>query len=166
MKRLLSLPKRSILIILLSAIMMIFSACSADEAKRNNEYFDKLDSLSDTLVMKSRELNSARDAWDFKDKKSTEEYIAKISEVEKAYSDIRQIPSTKSYEDTDKSIKENCDLALSALAGYKSAAQNAYDTKDDTIYTQNSAKYYEDYNTAYEDILSSVSYIRTANKKS
>lgn len=145
---------------------MIFSACSADEAKRNNEYFDKLDTLSDTLVMKNRELNTARDAWNFKDKKSTEEYIAKITEVEKAYSDIRQIPATKSYEETDKSIEENCDLALSALAGYKSAAQNAYDTKDNSIYEKNSGEYYETYNTAYEEILSSISYVRTANKKS
>lgn len=160
MKRIFSLFKRSLCMMLLAAMMFVLSACSAEEAKLNSEYYDELNSYTDTLLMQNRELTKIKEKWDYKDKKSTEAYIGKLSEIEESLSKIRNLTPTEKLAETDESLKKMCDEALASVALTKSTVQNAYDTKDKAIYDKNDTVNSESYSSAYNEIIDSAASVR------
>lgn len=160
MKLAASLLRRSFFMILLSVMMFVLSACSAEEASRSREYYEQLSSYTDTLLMQNRELNKIKEKWDYKDKKSTKNYIDKLSEIEESLGKIRGLDATELLSKTDEELKSLCDTALESLALTKATAQSAYDTKDISVYDKNDEENFAAYSDAYEDIIGSVETVR------
>lgn len=160
MKQVLSLFKRSFCMMLLAAMMFVLSACSAEESGKNSEYYEQLNSYTDTLLMQNRELNKIKEKWNYKDKNSTKTYIDKLSEIEESLGKIRNLDATEKLAETDKELKELCDTALGSVALTKSTAQNACDTQDISVYNKNHKENSEIYTEAYNDIIGSVENVR------
>lgn len=160
MKQIASLLRRSFCMILLAVMMFVLSACSAEESNKNNEYFEQLNSYTNTLLMQNRELNKIKEKWNYKDKVSTKTYIDKLSEIEESIGKIRNLDASEKLLETDKKLKDNCDTVLGSLALMKSTAQNAFDTGDDSVYKKNDEDNFEIYNEAYDDIIASVATVR------
>lgn len=160
MKQGISILKKLVCGVLLFGLVLLFSACSAEESNRNSEYYDQLNSYTDTLLMQNRELNKVKEKWNYKDKASTEEYISKLSEVEESIGKIRNLDATEALEEIDANLKGFCDTALECIALTKSTAQNACDTGDISIYNKNDEEKSEAYDEAYNDIITSVEEVR------
>lgn len=148
--------------ILLAGMMFVLSACSSvDASKQNNEYYEQLSEHADTLLMQNRELTEISQAWNYKDKASTEKYINKLSEIEKTVAKIKNIDASEGFTEFDEDyVESNCDLTLQSIALSKTMIQAAYDTGDDSDYKKFNESDSNNYSTAYEAIISSVADLR------
>lgn len=155
--------RRSFSLLLLAGMMFVLSACSSAEAsKQNNSYYEQLSECTDTLLMQNRELTKIIEAWDYKDKISTEKYIDKLTEIEKTAAKTKNIDASEQFIDFDKEyVEESCNMLLETVAITKAMVQAAYDNGDDSDYKQVNEENYENYNEAYDAVISSVADLRT-----
>lgn len=162
MEQAVSFFRRSFCMILLASMMFVLSACSSVEiSKQNDEYYQQLSDYADTLLMQNRELTEISKAWNYKDKASTEEYISKLSEIEKTVTKIKNIDASAEFTEFDEeSVENNCDMVLESIALSKSMIQSAYDKKSDSDYKRIAEENSNNYNTAYDSIISSVADLR------
>lgn len=163
MTKAVGLFRRSFSLLLLAGMMFILSACSSAEAsKQNDSYYEQLSECTDTLLMQNRELTKIITAWDYKDKNSTEKYINKLTEIEETAANTKNIDASEQFIDFDKEyVEDPCDRLLETVAITKAMVQAAYDNGDDSDYKQVNGENYENYNEAYDAVISSVADLRT-----
>lgn len=154
--------RRSFSLLLLAGMMFVLSACSSAEAtKQNNSYYEQLSECTDNLLMQNRELTKISEAWNYKDKNSTKEYIDKLTEIEKTATKTKNIDASESFIDFDKEYVEiPCDMILETVAITKAMVQSAYDNADNSDYVQVSDENLQKYNDAYDAVISSIADLR------
>ncbi len=151
-----------ILLLLLSVgCILVSGGCRGTDYAKEEQYAVSVRQLVDESVKYTRIWKEQDAAFHCDDTAAGKEYLKTLDKLAAVYKKLLMLPSSDSFDEDDKELKESAERILSLTAAVKSHAEYAVQSGDDTLFQKEKTKLFEDYEECYEQLTYASQKIQT-----